>query len=238
MQTEDVELGYFAHPEQGAHPGVVLIHDVWGLSDHTRDLARRLAEAGFAVLALDLYRREGELKIEDPGAWMRALSDPQVLSDVQVALDFLAGRAETAGQRIGVIGFCMGGMYALMAACSCQKISAAVAYYGLLSHEHGILYDERGLDPARKPRPPLDYAPELRCPLLAFYGDRDEFVPLSDVRALEARLERAPHPTEVVVVPGAGHAFVNDTRADRYRPDDAKAAWAQMLAFLGAHLRG
>jgi carboxymethylenebutenolidase len=238
MQTTDVELGYLAHPEEGAHPGVVLIHDVWGLSDHARDLARRLAEAGFAVLALDLYRREGEVKIEDPGAWMRALSDPQVLSDVQASLDFLAARAETAGQGVGVIGFCMGGMYALMAACSCQKISAAVAYYGLLSHEHGILHDERGLDPARKPRPPLDYTPDLRCPLLAFYGDRDEFVPLSDVRALEARLERAAHETEVVVMPGAGHAFVNDTRPDAYRPDAARAAWARMLAFLGAHLPG
>jgi len=238
VQARDIELGHFAAPDAGTPPGIVLIHDVWGLGDHARDLAQRLAGEGFGALAVDLYRREGDVKIEDPGAWMRALSDPQVLSDVQAALDFLAGRAETAGQRIGVTGFCMGGMYALMAASSCQKISAAVAYYGLLSHEHGILYDERGLDPARKPRPPLDYAPELRCPLLAFYGDRDEFVPLSDVRALEARLERVPHPTEVVVVPGAGHAFVNDTRPDAYRPDAARAAWAQMLAFLGAQLGG
>ncbi|HEY5656915.1 MAG TPA: dienelactone hydrolase family protein [Myxococcota bacterium] len=237
MRTADVELGYLAHPEEGVHPGVVMIHDVWGLADHTRDLARRLAGAGFAVLALDLYRREPPAKIEDPGAWMRALPDPQVLSDVQAAADFLAARAETAGQRVGVTGFCMGGMYALMAACSCTGISAAVAYYGLLSHAHGILHDPAGLDPARKPRSPLDCAPDLRCPLLAFYGDRDEFVPLSDVRALEERLAATPHAAEVVVVPDAGHAFVNDTRPDAYRPAAARAAWTRMLDFLGRYLR-
>jgi carboxymethylenebutenolidase len=164
------------------------------------------------------------------------MSDPQVLADVQSGVHFLSGCEESAG-RIGVTGFCMGGMYALMAACACDGVSAAVAFYGLLSHEHGILHDAEGLDPACKPRSPLDVVPELRAPLLAFYGDRDEFVPMSDVRALEARLDGTPHPTELVVVPGAGHAFMNDTRPDTYRPDDAVRAWARMRDFLGEHLR-
>ena len=82
MRGEEVELGYLAHPEGGPHPGVVMIHDVWGLSEHTRDLARRLAGDGFAVLALDLYRRARPARIENPGAWMRALPDPEVLADV------------------------------------------------------------------------------------------------------------------------------------------------------------
>jgi carboxymethylenebutenolidase len=237
MHTAEVELGYFAHPEHGSHPGVVMIHDVWGLSDHTRDLARRLATEDFAVLAVDLYRREPAVKIDDPGAWMRALSDPGVLADVQASADFLASRPETAGQRVGVSGFCMGGMYALMAGCACDGLAAAVAFYGLLSHEHGILHDAGGLDPARKPRQPLDAVSDLRCPLLAFYGDRDEFVPLDDVRALEAKLAATTHETEVVVFPGAGHAFANDTRPDAYRPEAAADAWERTVAFLGAHLR-
>jgi dienelactone hydrolase len=128
-------------------------------------------------------------------------------------------------------------MYALMAACTCDGISAAVAFYGLLSHEHGILHDEAGLDPVRKPRQPLDVAGELRAPLLAFYGDQDEFVPMSDVTALKARLDGTPHPTELVVVPGAGHAFMNDTRDDAYRPEDAKRAWGRMREFLDRYLR-
>jgi carboxymethylenebutenolidase len=235
MQESQVELGFLAQPGDAPSPGVVLIHDVWGLSDHARDLTRRLAGEGFAVLGLDLYRRESEVKIENPGAWMRALSDPQVLEDVQAGIDHLRA-GPSAGRKVGVMGFCMGGMYALMAACSCRELSAAVPFYGLLSHRHGILHDEAGLDPARKPREPLDYAPSLRCPLLAFFGDRDEFVPLDDVHQLEARLARAQPPAEVVVVPDVGHAFLNDTRPEAYRPAEARAAWERSVAFLHRHL--
>jgi len=237
MQESSLELGFLAEPGGVASPGVVLIHDVWGLSDHTRDLTRRLASAGFAVLAIDLYRRESEVRIENPGAWMRALSDPQALADVQAGIDHLRA-GPSAGCRVGVMGFCMGGMYALMAACSCRDLAAAVPFYGLLSHRHGILHDAAGLDPTRKPREPLDYAPSLRCPLLAFFGDRDEFVPLDDIHQLQARLAQAQPPSEVVVVPGVGHAFLNDTRPDAYRPAEAAAAWARSVDFLRQHLTG
>jgi len=237
VNTRDVELGHLALPDADTHPGVVLIHDVWGLSDHARDLARRLAADGFAVLAVNLYRRMDEVKIENPGAWMRSLSDPEALEDVQAAVDFLAAQPETAGHGVGVVGFCMGGMYALMAAGTCRGLGAAAPFYGLLSHEHGILHDEAGLDPSKKPRAPLETVAALRCPVLAFFGDRDEFVPLSDVRALEERLEGQAQPAEVVVYPGVGHAFVNDTRPDAYRPDEAKDAWGRTVAFLNEHLR-
>jgi len=133
MQTQDVELGFLATPDRGPCPGVVLIHDVWGLTDHARDLTRRLSGEGFAVLGLELYRRLDALKIENPGAWMRALSDPQILGDVQAGVDFLAAHALCRGRRIGVIGFCMGGMYALMAGATCKGLSASVPFYGLLS---------------------------------------------------------------------------------------------------------
>ena len=236
MHGQDVELGHLAHPGAGSHPGVVMIHDVWGLSDHTRDLARRLATEGFGVLALDLYRRERDVQIDDPGRWMRQLSDPQVLLDVQAAVAYLAEQPGTAGQRIGVTGFCMGGTYALLAACADTGVSASVAYYGLLSHAHGLLHDEKGLNPARKPRQPLDAVADLGCPLLCFYGDQDEFVPMADVEALHAGLSAARHPAEVVIYEAAGHAFMNDTRTDAYRPETAKLAWGQMLAFFREHL--
>jgi carboxymethylenebutenolidase len=236
VQGSETELGYLAHPEGAPQPGVVMIHDVWGLSDHTRDLARRLAQEGFCVLAVDLYRRLDSVAIANPGEWMRALSDPVALDDVQAGIDFLAQEPAARGRRIGVTGFCMGGMYALLAACACRGLSAGVAFYGLLSHEHGILYDERGLDPARKPRQPLDAAAELRCPLLAFYGERDEFVPASDVERLRQALASARHPAEVVVYPGAGHAFMNDTRPDAWRPAVAADAWKRMLGFFRERL--
>jgi len=235
VKTANVELGFLALPEPARAPGVVMIHDVWGLSDHTRDLAQRLAREGFAVLAIDLYRRAQPQKIEDPGAWMRALSDPAVLADLGAASRFLATHPGTNG-RVGVLGFCMGGMYALMAGCSDLGFAASVPFYGLLSHAHGILHDPAGLDPAAKPRTPLAMASELRCPMLAFFGDQDTFIPQSDVAALERELARASAPSEVVVVAGAGHAFMNDTRAEAYRPEDAARAWQRTVAFLRANL--
>ncbi len=236
MRTEDVELGAFAHPGGGPHPGVVMIHDVWGLSDHTRDLARRLADEGFGVLALDLYRRLSDWKIENPGAWMRDLSDPQVLADVQAGVEFLGADPATAGRGVGVVGFCMGGTYALLAACGVRSLAASVPFYGLLSHEHGLLHAEEGLDPARKPRQPLDAVADLACPVLAFFGDEDEFVPRADVDLLAERLAASAHETDVVVYPGAGHAFMNDTRPDAYRPELAARAWPRMVEFLRKHL--
>ncbi len=236
MPTVEMELGSLVFPEAGPVPGVVLIHDVWGLADHTRDLAGRLAGEGFSVLALDLYRREAEVKIDNPGVWMRGLSDPQAIADVEEAAVFLRAHESVGNRKVGVIGFCMGGMYALLAACGSPGIDASVAYYGLLSHAHGILYDEAGLDPAKKPRQPLDSAAERSCPLLCFFGDTDEFIPLSDIELLRERLAAGGPPAEAVVYPGCGHAFMNDTRADVYRPETAQHAWDRMLTFFRQQL--
>jgi carboxymethylenebutenolidase len=236
MAAQDVELGYLAYPKGGTHPGVVMIHDVWGLTDHTRDLARRLAQEEFAVLALDLYRRARPEKIENPGQWMRDLSDPQVLADVRAGVEFLGAHPASVGRGAGVIGFCMGGMYSLLAACGVEGLSAAVSFYGLLSFQHGILHDPAGLDPAKKPREPLAALADLVCPLLCFYGDRDEFVSMQDIERLKAGLADASHPAEVVMCPGCGHAFMNDTRAEAFRPEAAETAWKRMVAFLRMHL--
>jgi carboxymethylenebutenolidase len=236
LEAIDVELGLLAHPPGGPHPGVVLVHDVWGVSAHTRDIACRLAAEGFAVLAVDLYRRMDEVRIDAPGPWMRALSDPEAVADVRAAAAYLARHPAASGRPVGVTGFCMGGMVALLAACEAPELAAAVPFYGLLSHEHGLLFTEAGLDPARKPRQPLDAVVDLLCPLLCFFGADDEFVPLSDVETLERRLAAGPVDAKVVVYPGAGHAFMNDGRLDAYRPEAARDAWARMTRFLHEHL--
>jgi carboxymethylenebutenolidase len=237
VKTEALELGYLAHGDAGPQPGVVVIPDVWGLSDHYRDLARRLAGEGFAALAVDLYRREAERKISDPGHWIRGLDDRRVLADVQAAADLLAC-APAGGRRVGVTGFCMGGQYAILASAGCRGLCAAVPFYGLLSHEHGLLAPPAGevLDPARKPRSPLDAAASARCPLLAFFGRDDAFIPLADVEAFERQLEKSGQPHEIVVYDGAGHAFLNDTRPEMYRPEAARDAWGRMLAWFRRHL--
>jgi carboxymethylenebutenolidase len=237
VTAQDVELGTLALPEDAASaPGVVLIHDVWGLAEHPRDLARRLAAEGFAVLAIDLYRRLADVEIEDAAAWIQELDDNQVLADLAAGARMLAAQPGVADRRVGVVGFCMGGMYALLAACLCPEFDASVPFYGLLSHQHGLLEREGGLDPARKPHEPLAVAERLRCPLLGFFGARDTLVPLSDVRSLEERFAASGQRSEIVVYDEAGHAFMNDTRPEAYCEAAARAAWPRMVEFLKAEL--
>jgi carboxymethylenebutenolidase len=159
-----------------------------------------------------------------------------VEADLAEAVRFLQAEPATRDQKVGVVGFCMGGMYALFAGCGVPGVRAIVPFYGLLSHEHGLLFREGGLDPAKKPRTPLEAARSLRCPALGFFGEEDDFVPVADVDALREVLEATGQPAELVVYPGAGHAFMNDTRPEAYRPAAAADAWTRMLAFLRATL--
>ncbi len=229
MDTQENEIGYLADPG-GRAAGVVLVPDVWGLADHQRDLARRLAAEGFATLALDVYRKTGRPELSDPSAamaWIRELSDPIVLETIQEGVDFLSSRVE--GRKVGVIGFCMGGQYALLAACTCRGLSACAPFYGMLRYQEG-------LDPAKKPRSPLEAIPDLTCPVLGLYGEADAIIPVADVRAAEARLRATGHPAEMVLYPGAGHAFLNDTRPQMYRAEAAADAWDRLVPFLRKHL--
>jgi carboxymethylenebutenolidase len=132
----------------------------------------------------------------------------------------------------------MGGQYTILAAAGCSGLSAAVPFYGMLSHEHGLLAPGPGetLDPARKPRSPLEAAASVRCPLLALFGRDDPFIPVEDVRAFERALEKSGQPHEVVLYDGAGHAFLNDTRPEMYRPEAARDAWGRMLGWFRRHL--
>jgi len=214
-----------------------LVHDVWGLAEHQRDLARRLAAQGFTVLAVDLYRREfkgQKPQIANAGAWIQDLSDPLVQSDLEAAATYL--RRVCAAPRVGLVGFCMGGMYTVLAACTSEHFDAAVPFYGILSHQHGMLYREEGLDPARKPIEPVGVGEELRCPILAFFGGEDALVPLEDVHELEAGFRRSSKAAEVVVMEGAGHAFMNDARPEVYHPEAARVAWRRSCEFLKREL--
>lgn len=233
MRTAELREGFLAEPGGGPQPGVVVIPDVWGLSDHTRDIAQRLAREGFAALALDVYRKTGRPSLADPAAamaWIRELPDPLVLETVQEGIDALARHEAVAPRKLGLIGFCMGGQYAWLAACACRGLSAVAPFYGMLRYEPG-------LDAQRKPRAPLDAVADLSCPALGLYGREDALIPNADVDELERRLARQRQPFEIVRYAGAGHAFLNDTRPAMYRPEAAADAWRRLLAFLHAQLQ-
>ena len=245
LMTTTCDFGDLALPAEHANPGakptplpgIVLIHDVWGLSDHQRDLSQRLAKEGFHVLAIDLYRNLAHRKIEDPANWIQSLSDPDLLADIRAAARFLCEHPDSQNEKVGVVGFCMGGMYALLAGCdSDSDVAAVVPFYGLLSYSHGLLQRDGGLDPALKPCEPIAAARELRCPMMAFFGNEDPFITAEDVAALEESVSGTGHPAECVVYPGAGHAFMNDTREEAYRPEPARDAWSKMVGFLQGQL--
>jgi carboxymethylenebutenolidase len=215
----------------------VLVHDVWGLSEHSDALARDLAREGFGVLEIDLYRELGERTIEDVGAHIRSLSDPDVLADLERGADWLRDECGSCrGRRIGIVGVCMGGTYALLAACLSDRFAAAAPFYGILSYDEGLLAPDEQRDSARKPLSPIEAAPRLRTPLLASFGCDDGFVPERHVDALEAGLRESGAAWLVDRHEGAGHAFLNRTRPDAYRPGASAAAWARVVPFLHAEL--
>lgn len=229
----NIELGRL-HVGEGltSAPGLVLIHDVWGLSEHSRALAAELAAAGFAVVELDLYRALAAPSVRDPGERIRSLDDRAVLADLDCAAAWLADQPICRGRRIGVIGVCMGGTYALLAACSATRFAAAAPFYGLLSFDHGMHVGPEGRDRLRKPESPIEIAHRLRMPLYASFGREDTFVPEADVDALEAGLARSGQPHRVDRHAGAGHAFLNATRPDAHRPEIAARALAAVIAFF------
>lgn len=234
IATADAQVpGWLARPDgAGPHAGVVLVPDVHGLSDHYRDIAMRYAGAGYLALAVDLYGREGTPRLGDPAAvaaWIRALPDERVLEDLAAARAHLATEAGARPGGVAITGHCMGGMYALLAACRDTGWAACVAWYGMLRYAH---HD------ANNPASPLDRAAHLGCPLLGLYGEADALIPLADVEAFREAARASGRPVEIVTYPGAGHAFFNDTRPSAYRPDAAADGWRRALAFLARHTSG
>ena len=211
-------------------PAVVIIPDVRGLTEHYCDIARRFANEGFFALAVDLYSREGAPELPDVESalrWMRQLDDRRVLKDIDGAVRFLGSRSEVRNRSIGITGFCMGGQYALMAACTVPTIAACVSFYGMLRYAEKTPI---------KPESALDMAPRLSCPYLGLFGEDDALIPRADIKELESILRRASKSFQTKIYAGAGHGFFNDTRPEMYRPEAAKDAWTRALAFFRAHL--
>ncbi|MGH7898358.1 MAG: dienelactone hydrolase family protein [Candidatus Binatia bacterium] len=209
-------------------PALVLAPDVHGLSDLYRELAGRFASRGLSTLVVDLYSREGAPKLASPAeamAWIATLPDPRILADLQAAVDFLA--SPPSSRKVGITGFCMGGQYALLAACSIRGVAGCVSFYGM------VRYPERN---ELKPQSPLDVAADLTCPYLGIFGEDDALIPRPDVEELRERLTAAGKRFEIRSYPGCGHAFLNHTRPDAYRPQAAADAFERAVRFFEEHL--
>jgi carboxymethylenebutenolidase len=235
----DLVNGYLARPStleaDAQAPGLVVIHDAGGLSEHIRDVTRRFANQGFVTLGVDLHTREGGPPPSDLQARMQrlfAMSDATILADLEGAADLLRARADVNGM-VGAIGFCMGGRLALLFACASNRLDAAVDCWG--GFIDTATPDERST--AQRPTPPLEMVQRLHCPLMVAIGAEDHNPSPEIGRQLRARLSQAPHETSVDIYEGAGHAFFADYRPS-YRPQQAAQLWERVVPFLHRHLKG
>ncbi len=212
-------------------PAVVLMPAIAGINDYISGVARHLAEVGLVCCALDYYAREGgppDLSSREKiFQAVAALPDSRVRADVGATVGYLREQSFVEPESVAVLGFCIGGTFALFSAVDQPDLSCAVCFYGQLR------YSERT---ETKPVSALEVVDDASVPVLAHYGDADHIVPLDDVGELQIRL--AGKPSEVYVYPGAGHAFHEDFRPAVYRPVAAAEAWRRSLHYLHWYLQG
>jgi len=210
-------LACLARPADGEpRPAIVIIHELYGLNDNIRDIARRFADAGYVALAVDLFSGSGNhrlciLRLMSALA-LRPLKN-KGLSDLRRSIDWLQARPEVDANRVGAIGFCMGGGYALALACVESDLRASSAFYCA--------------NPC-----PLS-ALKRACPIAGSYPE-DDWSARSGQK-LDAALDRYNIPHDVKIYPGAGHSFFNDT-LDGYHPEAAADSWQRTLAFFAEHM--
>jgi carboxymethylenebutenolidase len=210
--------GHLAIPGSGKGPGVIVIQEWWGLVGHIKQVADRFAEHGYVALAPDLYHGESTSSPDEAGKLMMALNIGEAEKDLRGAVEFLAGHSATEGDKVGVVGFCMGGQLALFAASKNERIGACVDFYGI--------------HPNVKP----DLS-QIRAPVLGLFAGNDGFVTPDVVKDLEARLKSAGVATDFHIYPGTDHAFFNDDRAGVYDDAAAADAWQRVIDLFDRHLK-
>ena len=214
--------GYLALPASTPAPGVLVLQEWWGLNPQIKGVADRLAAEGFVALAPDLYH--GELaehnEMDKAGHLMSSLPQDRAARDMGGAVDYLLASDKVSGGKVGAIGFCMGGVMALLvSALQGDKIGAAVPFYG------APLVDEP------------DWS-GLTAPVQGHFAESDDFFGPGAVNALADKLRGMGKDVTIHVYPGAGHAFLNETNPlGTYNPEAAKTAWDRSVGFLHDKLR-
>jgi len=214
--------GYLAVPPSGSGPGVVVIQEWWGLVPHIVDVCDRLAAAGFVALAPDLYHGTTTTEPDEAGKLMMAMNLPAAVGEISLAVDYLTSSGEATGDGVGVMGFCMGGGLALMAACERpDAIRACVSFYGVIPWPHA--------EP--------DWS-RMEASLLGHFAANDTMFTPEKVRELRDRLVAEGRDVEFIIHPDTEHAFFNDTRPEVYHAEVARQSWDATVAFLHGQLNG
>ncbi|HEY8553886.1 MAG TPA: dienelactone hydrolase family protein [Burkholderiales bacterium] len=207
-------------------PALVVVMHAPGVDTFIHSIVERLGRAGYAAVAPDLYHRQ--TGHAPPLERMRRLKDREIIADVEAAIGYLREHPQVDPERIGILGFCMGGRIAYMMAAVSRALRATVVYYG------GNIMVPWGEDvPA-----PYERTADIGCPLQFHFGEEDDNPSPADRIKLDAELTRRGKAHEFHTYANAGHAFMNFTNPERYREAAAEASWPRTLAFLERHLRG
>jgi len=218
----DTPEGYLALPASGSGPGVLVMQEWWGLVPQIKRVCDRLAAEGFVAFAPDMYRGDiaEHTEMDKAGHLMSTLPMDRAARDMGGAVDFLLAHPAVKGSGVGVVGFCMGGMLALLVtALQGDRIVAAAPYYGA---------------------PLGDGAPDwsgLTAVVRGHFAENDDFFPPPAIKALEAELKGLGKDVEFEIHPGCGHAFTNEENAlGTYDADLSSTCWADTVQFLHAQL--
>jgi carboxymethylenebutenolidase len=216
--NEDVKGMLYEPQGKGPFPAIVVIHEWWGLNDWVKEQASKLADQGYVTLALDLYRGHVATTGDEAHELMRGLPDDRSTRDLLAAANYLRSQKNVMADKVGSVGWCMGGGYSLNLAINDPKLAAAVINYGHLATEPETLK-------------------KINAPILGLFGGKDRGIPVDDVQKFAAELKKQGKTVDITVYPNAGHAFENPNNKDGYRADDAAAAWKRTVDFFAKYLK-
>jgi carboxymethylenebutenolidase len=215
---ETVQAMLYTPPGKGPFPAIIVIHEYWGLNDWVKDQASKLADQGYEALAIDLYRGKIATTPDMGHELMRGLPEDRAKRDLHAAFEFLASQPNVRKDRIGAIGWCMGGGYSLDAALQEPALAADVINYGHLATDPEALK-------------------KINAPILGLFGGQDRGITPDDVHKFEQTLKKLGKRVEIKIYPDAGHAFENPNNKEGYRAEDAADAWKRTVDFLAATLK-
>jgi len=220
VESSDVEYfngvnGFYAHPSvDGNYPGVIMIHEWWGLNAEIKAYAEKLAAEGYNVLAVDLYNGKVAATSDEARNYSRSINQTQAIENMNTAFNYLKDRDSTT---VGSLGWCFGGGQSMQLALNNENLDATVIYYGTL------VTDESQLE-------------KIEWPVLGVFGDKDTSIPVDKVVEFEEALNDAGVENEIYIYPGVGHAFANPT-GQNYAPQETQDAWSKTLNFLDRNLK-
>ncbi len=210
--------GFLVTPEgKGPFPAIIVIQEWWGLNDQIKNKAKELAKEGYVTLAVDLYRGKATRDPEEAHELLRGLPEDRALRDLLSAVSYLKSLPSVKKDKIGSIGWCMGGGYSLSLAINSPDIKACAIYYGRL------ITDKNQLE-------------KINASVIGFFGAEDRGIPVSGVKAFEEDMKELGKDTSVYIYPNAGHAFANEEKPS-YNQAATTDSWKKTLTFFSQKLQ-